>query len=188
MNTDTPTTHLGTVAQLLAENGFSTAYVPETEEDPLELLLVTATVMNGFVVPLRLVALNDLITPVGEMAPLAAWLLHASLTFPFHFPAERTNAMLAATQALNRCLPLCSVNISPEEGVCFLQACAPVEDCEQMPRRVILDVIGMARFTAQAFGSPLADLATGAITLDQFMGHVHAAGLTPPPLFNDAAE
>lgn len=181
MNSPSP---LASVSLLLAQNGFSTAYVPQSLMDPVELLLVTATVLDGAVVPMRLMPLNGLAEPSEDLAPQASWLLHASAVFPFLVPPERVPDMLAATQMTNRSLPLCSLNISPDEGLCFLQACVPVEDVEQLPRRVLVDVIGMARYAAEMFAKPLKDLAGGVITLGQYSELLGKAGLSPQPIFN----
>ena len=120
-------TRLRFISEILAERQIPVAYLP-ADEDTGELLLVTATIMDGVVVPLRLVSLNEIIPPASEtIAPLTSWLLHASLVFPFHVPAEQTTEVMRATQLVSRVLPLCSLGvIEPEGAFYFLVDTTPI--------------------------------------------------------------
>jgi len=177
-----PITRLQFISQILAERQIPVAYLP-ADEDSGELLLVTATIMKGRVVPLRLLALNDIMPSSDGMAPLASWLLHASLVFPFHVPEDRVSEVMRATQLVSRILPLCSLGVIEPEGGCYLQACVSVEDVDAIPRTVLLDVIGMARMAASNYGPVLEDIAVGRQTYAGFAALMETAGMLPPPLF-----
>lgn len=182
-STTAPVTRLRFLSQILAERQIPVAYLPP-DEDTGEMLLITATVMNGAVVPLRLIPLND-ITPQAteDIAPLSSWLLHASLVFPFHVPEDKITEIMRATQLVSRVLPLCSLGVIEPEGGCYLQACVAIEDVDAIPRTVLLDVIGMARMAASTYGPALADIASGSLSYAGFAKAMEASGLTPPPLF-----
>jgi|GEM_PF-2716339 hypothetical protein len=181
-------TRLRFISEILAERQIPVAYLP-ADEDTGELLLVTATIMDGVVVPLRLVSLNEIIPPASEtIAPLTSWLLHASLVFPFHVPAEQTTEVMRATQLVSRVLPLCSLGVIEPEGGCYLQACVAIEDVDAIPRAVLLDVIGMARMAASTYGPALADIAAGRLSYADFAKALAASGLMPPPLFGTPEE
>lgn len=178
-----PVTRLRFLSQILAEYQIPVAYLPP-DEDTGEMLLITATVMNGVVVPMRLIPLNDIIPEASETtAPLTSWLLHASLVFPFHVPEDKTSEVMRATQLISRMLPLCSLGVIEPEGGCYLQACVSIEDVDAIPRAVLMDVIGMARMAAGTYGPALADIAAGTLTYAGFAQKLEAAGLMPPPLF-----
>lgn len=181
-------TRLHFLSQILAERQIPVAYLPP-DEDTGEMLLITAAVMHGVVVPMRLIPLND-ITPQADddTAPLASWLLHASLVFPFHVPEDKVTEVMRATQLVSRILPLCSLGVIEPEGGCYLQACVAIEDVDAIPRTVLLDVIGMARMAASTYGPALEDIATGKLTYAGFAKAVEGSGLMPPPLFGSPLE
>ena len=185
---ESPPAALQRVSELLAANRFDVAYQPADEDDPQELLLITATLMKGAVVPMRIQPLNVLVGLVArdtnELAPMGSWLLYGSTVFPFPVPTERMLPVLRAIQLINRTLPLCSFGLSEADGVCHLQACAPIESDEDLPRSVILDVFGMACHAAQMYGDSLAMLASGALDFDGFAAQMQSAGVMPPPLFS----
>ncbi|WP_395736387.1 hypothetical protein [Prosthecobacter sp.] len=185
MDSATPhITRLHFLSQILAEHQIPVAYLPPNE-DTGEMLLVTAAVMNGKVVPLRLIPLNDIIPQAKEgMAPLTAWLLHASLIFPFHIPDDRVTEVMRATQLVSRILPLCSLGVMEPDGACYLQACVAIEDVDAIPRAVLMDVIGMARMAASTYGPALADIAAGTLSYAGFAKALEASGLMPPSLFS----
>lgn len=178
-----PVTRLRFLSQILAEHQIPVAHLP-ADEDTSEMLLITATVMNGVVVPMRLIPLNDILPEAAEgTAPLASWLLHASLIFPFHVPEDKSVDVMRATQLVSRMLPLCSLGVMEPEGGCYLQACVAIEDVDAIPRAVLMDVIGMARMAASTYGPALADIAAGKLTYAGFAKALEASGLMPPPLF-----
>lgn len=181
-------TRLRFISEILAERQIPVAYMP-ADEDTGELLLVTATIMDGVVVPLRLVSLNEIIPPASEtISPLTSWLLHASLVFPFYVPAKHTTEVMRATQLVSRVLPLCSLGVIEPEGGCYLQACVAIEDVDAIPRAVLMDVIGMARMAASTYGPALADIAAGRLSYADFAKALAASGLMPPPLFGTLEE
>lgn len=186
--TTAPVTRLRFLSQILAERQIPVAYLPP-DEDTGEMLLITAAVMNGAVVPMRLIPLNDITPQASEdSAPLTSWLLHASLVFPFHVPEGRITEVMRATQLVSRVLPLCSLGVIEPEGGCYLQACVAIEDVDAIPRAVLLDVIGMARMAASTYGPALAEIAAGTLTYADFAKELEARGLMPPPLFGAPEE
>ena len=187
-STTAPVTRLRFLSQILAEHQIPVAYLPP-DEDTGEMLLITAAVMNGVVVPMRLIPLNDIIPEASEnIAPLASWLLHASLVFPFHVPEDKITEVMRATQLVSRVLPLCSLGVVEPEGGCYLQACVAIEDVDAIPKAVLMDVIGMARMAASTYGPALADIAAGTLTYAGFAKALEASGRMPPPLFGSPAD
>ena len=192
--TETTTTPLPTplaqLARLLEDGDFSVAYLPPSEEVPAEVLMITAAIMDGAVVPLRFIDLNEIAAlhavEGDEADPNVTQTLLGSLVFPFVVPPAHCLDVMRAAFTINRLLPVCSLGVSDAEGLCYLQASITTDFESDIPKSAALDIAGLACDTVQRYGPVLRSIATGTLSYDQFMADLRHAGIAPPPFVQAA--